>query len=142
MKLSVATCQFPTSADIQSNFQYVSQLMEAAVGQAYHACSRGTTYPGIARPATMIAAAPSNHMWISCPNSSARESCWGSFFVRADGVITGQLERHSTDILLSTVDTEADLYDSTRAWRDRALAGILYSGSLVQDEHSEKRTEV
>jgi predicted amidohydrolase len=116
--------------------------MEAAVGKEHHACSRGTTYPGITMPATMIAAAASNHMWISCPNSSARKSCWGSFFVRADGVITGQLERHSTDILLSTVDTEADLYDSTRAWRDRALAGILHSGSLVHDERSEKRTEV
>jgi deaminated glutathione amidase len=116
--------------------------MEAAVGKAHHALSRGTTYPGITMPATMIAAAASNYMWISCPNSSARESCWGSFFVRADGVITGQLERHSTDSLLSTVDTEVDLYDSTRAWRDRALAGILHSGSLVQDERSEKRTEV
>jgi deaminated glutathione amidase len=40
------------------------------------------------------------------------------------------------------VDTEADLYDSTRAWRDRALVGILHSGSLVHDERSEKRTEV
>src|SRR5262249_1789924 len=30
MKLSVATCQFPTSADIQSNCQYVSQLMQQA----------------------------------------------------------------------------------------------------------------
>jgi hypothetical protein len=72
---------------------------------------------------------------------SARELL-GQLFVRADGVITGQLERHSTDILVSTVDTEADLYDSTRAWRDRALAGILHSGSLVQDERSAKRTEV
>lgn len=30
MKLSVATCQFPTSADIRSNFQDVSQLMKNA----------------------------------------------------------------------------------------------------------------
>ena len=30
MKLSVATCQFPTSADMQSNCQYVSQLMKQA----------------------------------------------------------------------------------------------------------------
>ena len=52
------------------------------------------------------------------------------------------MERHSTGILLSTVDTEADLYDSTRAWRDRVFAGILHSGSLVHDERSEKRTEV
>jgi deaminated glutathione amidase len=118
------------------------RLMEAAVGQEHHAFSRGTTYPGITMPATMIAAAASSHLWISCPNSSARESCWGSFFVRADGVITGQLERHSTDLLLSTVDTEAGLYDSTLAWRDRALAGILHSGSLVQNERSDKCTDV
>lgn len=49
--------------------------MEATVGHEHHACSRGTTYPGITMPATMIAAAASSHMWISCPNSSARESC-------------------------------------------------------------------
>src|SRR5436309_992485 len=30
MKLCVATCQFPTSADVHSNFQYVSQLMKHA----------------------------------------------------------------------------------------------------------------
>jgi predicted amidohydrolase len=30
MKLSVATCQFPTSADIHRNLQYVSQLMQHA----------------------------------------------------------------------------------------------------------------
>jgi deaminated glutathione amidase len=118
------------------------KFMEAQIGAEHHAFSRGTTYPGITMPATMIAAAASSHMWISCPNSSAQESCWGSFFVRADGVVTGQLDRHSTDILLSDVDTEADLYDSTFAWRERALAGILHSGSLVQDELSNKRTEV
>jgi deaminated glutathione amidase len=30
MKLAVATCQFPTSADIDSNFRYVAQLMKHA----------------------------------------------------------------------------------------------------------------
>lgn len=118
------------------------RLMEAAIGQEYHAFSRGSTYPSITMPATMIAAAASSHMWISCPNSSAKESCWGSFFVRADGVITGQLERHSTDILLSPVDTEADIYDSTQAWRERALSGILNSGTLVHDIRSSTRTQV
>ncbi len=37
------------------------------------------TYPGITMPAAMTTAAACNHMWISCPNSSARESCWPSF---------------------------------------------------------------
>ena len=116
--------------------------MEAEIGTEYHSISRGTTYPGITMPASMIAAAASSHMWISCPNSSAPESCWGSFFVRADGVITGKLKPHSTDILLSNIDTEADIYDATFTWRERALAGILHSGKLVNDKRSDKRTEV
>jgi len=116
--------------------------MKAEVGEAHHAFSRGATYPEITMPAAMIAAAASSHVWISCPNSSARESCWGSLFVRADGVITGQLERHETGVLLSTVDTDAALYDSTLAWRHRALDGTLHSGSLVRDERSDCRTEI
>jgi len=116
--------------------------MAATVGAENHDFSRGTNYPSITMPSSMIAAAASSHMWISCPNSSAKESCWGSFFVRADGVITGQIERHSTDILISSVDTEEDLYDSTCAWRKRVLSGTLHSGSLVQDERSNNRTEV
>lgn len=118
------------------------KLMEAAIGAKSHRYSHGTTYPEITMPASMIAAAASSHMWISCPNSSAKESCWGSFFVRADGIITGQLERHSTEVLLSTVNSEEDLYDSTEPWREQVLGGILYSGTLVQDERSERRTEV
>ena len=46
------------------------------------------TYPGITMPAAMTTAAACNHLWISCPNSSAPESCWPAFFVRADGVTT------------------------------------------------------
>ncbi|MEZ4606678.1 MAG: hypothetical protein R2865_07750 [Deinococcales bacterium] len=60
-----------------------------------------------------------------------QESCWGSFFVRADGVITGQLERHRTALLLSTIDREEELYDST-AWRTRALHGTLHMAVLYK----------
>jgi predicted amidohydrolase len=116
--------------------------MEAAVGPEHHRSAGGTTYPEITMPATMIAAAACNHVWISCPNSSARESCWGSFFVRADGVITGRLERHVEGLLLSTVDTDAELYDSTARWRGRAMRGRLHSGSLVSDPRSDDRTEL
>lgn len=116
--------------------------MEAEVGEEYQSTSRGATYPEITMPASMIAAAASSHIWISCPNSSAKQSCWGSFFVRADGVITGQLDRHDTACLLSTVDTDAELYDSTVAWRDRAMDGKLHSGSTVRDPRSDCRTEV
>ncbi|HEX2806496.1 MAG TPA: carbon-nitrogen hydrolase family protein [Kineosporiaceae bacterium] len=114
----------------------------AAVGDDLLRLNPGGTYPGITMPASMTAAAAANHMWISCPNSSARESCWGSFFVRADAVTTGRLARHRTGVLLSTVDTSAALYDSTAAWRGRALAGVLHSGMLVDDPRSDDRTHL
>lgn len=98
------------------------------------------TYPGITMPASMTAAAAANHMWISCPNSSARESCWPAFFVRADGITAGRLRRHVAGVLITVVDTEADVYDSTRAWRRRALDGELNSGVPVSDPRSDDRT--
>jgi predicted amidohydrolase len=97
------------------------------------------TYPGITMPAAMTAAAAGSHVWISCPNSSRRESCWPAFAVRADGVTAGRLRRHRAGILLTTVDTGLPLYDSTAAWRDRALSGQLHSGTLVSDPRSTDR---
>jgi deaminated glutathione amidase len=98
------------------------------------------TYPGITMPAAMTAAAACNHVWISCPNSSAPQSCWPAFFVRADGIITGRLRRNVPGVLLSAVDTGQDLYDSTAAWRERAMTGVLHSGTLVSDPRSDDRT--
>jgi len=100
----------------------------------------GTTIPGITMPAAMHSAAANNYMWISCSNSSARESCWPAFFVRPDGVKTGQLRRNVTGLLLSTVDTDKQWYDSTKAWRKRAMEGIFHSGTLVEDDRSRNRT--
>jgi predicted amidohydrolase len=98
------------------------------------------TYPGITMPAAMTTAAASNHVWISCPNSSQPESCWPAFMVRADGVTVGRLDRNQPGVLLTTVDTGRDLYDSTARWRDRAMAGTLHSGALVRDPRSADRT--
>jgi predicted amidohydrolase len=92
------------------------------------------TYPGIAMPAAMTTAAACNHVWISCPNSSAPESLWPSFLVRADGITIGRLRRNASGVLVSTVDTGQDLYDSTVAWRDRAMRGLLHSGTLSSDD--------
>jgi predicted amidohydrolase len=98
------------------------------------------TYPAITMPAAMTAAAASNHVWISCPNSSAPESAWPAFFVRADGVTVARLRRNRAGVAVVTVDTGQDLYDSTAAWRDRAMAGQLHSGTLVSDPRSRDRT--
>jgi predicted amidohydrolase len=116
------------------------QAMRDTVGERLHPINPGATLPGITMPATMHAAAANNYMWISCPNSSARESCFPSFFVRPDGVITGRLRRHTAGILVSEVNTGTQFYDSSVAWRDRAMRGILHSGRLVRDIHSDERT--
>lgn len=98
------------------------------------------TYPAITMPAAMTAEAAFNHVWISCPNSSAPQSCWPAYFVRADGVTAGRLRRNRPGVLLTTVDTSQDLYDSTAAWRYRAMAGVFHSGTLVTDPRSEDRS--
>jgi len=116
----------------------------AAIGSASARLNNAATltYPGITMPAAMTTAAACNHVWISCPNSSAPESCWPAFFVRADGVTTGRLRRNVAGVLISTVDTRQDLYDSTAAWRRRAVAGTLHSGTLVTDPRSDDRTRI
>jgi predicted amidohydrolase len=114
--------------------------MREQVGARHHALNRGSTLPEITMPASMQAASASSHVWISASNTSARESCWGSFFVRPDGVITGRLRPNRPGILLSTVDPRQRLYDSTAAWRDRAMRGVLHSGTRVRDPRSADRT--
>lgn len=113
--------------------------IRAEIGEDVLRLNPGGTYPGITMPATMTAQAAANHVWISCPNTSARDSCWGAFFVRADGVTTGRLPRNRTGVLLSTVDTDEPLYESTAVWRGRAMAGILNSGTTVDDPRSAER---
>jgi len=60
----------------------------------------------------------------------------------ADGVTTGRLRRNVPGVLISALDPERDLYDSTAAWRDRALAGVLHSGTAVSDPRSDDRTRI
>jgi Carbon-nitrogen hydrolase len=97
------------------------------------------TYPAITMPAAMTAAAASSHVWISCPNSSAPQSLWPAFSVRADGITAGRLRRNVAGVLITVVDTAQDLYDSTGPWRDRALAGVLHSGTLPRENVKSQR---
>lgn len=94
---------------------------------------------GVIVPPTTQAYAANNFLWISANNTSARESCWPSFFVRPDGRITGRLANNQASILISTVDTKTKLYDASSAWRDRALRGVYHSGTLVKDKRSQSR---
>ncbi len=118
------------------------RIMGDEVGPAFHALNKGSSYPEIRMPASVQAAATANHVWISCSNTSARHSCFPSFFVRADGIITGRMRRHVAGVLLSTVDTNEHLYDGTARWRNRAMRGIVRSGTLVHDSRSRARTQL
>jgi hypothetical protein len=55
-------------------------------------------------------------------------------------VTVARLRRNRAGVAVVTVDTGQDLYDSTAAWRDRAMAGQLHSGTLVSDPRSRDRT--
>lgn len=104
--------------------------------------NRGSSHAEIRIPPAMTASATSNYVWISCSNTSARESCFPSFFVRADGIVTGRLRRNTAGVLTSLVDTNERLYDGTATWRDRAMHGVFHSGELVRDTRSDNRTRV
>ena len=55
---------------------------------------------------------------------------------------TARLPRHRTGLLLSTVDLREPVYDSTAAWRGRAMRGVLHSGKLVSDPRSRARKRI
>ena len=100
------------------------------------------TYPGIVMPASVVGAAAADHVWISAASSSATESLFPAFVVRADGACVGRLERNVPGLLVTDVDTEADVYDSTRGWRDVAMGGTFHSGVTVADPRSSDRTSL
>jgi len=118
------------------------RLVGQEIGPEFHRLNRGSSYPEIRMPACVQAAATANHVWVSCSNTSARHSCFPSFFVRADGVITGRLRRNVAGVLMSTVDTRQRLYDCTAGWRDWAMRGVFHSGVVVRDRRTRARTQL
>jgi predicted amidohydrolase len=100
------------------------------------------TLPGITMPATLVSMAANNHVWISASNTSAPQSCWASHVVRPDGVVVGRLVRNRAGLLVTDADDVAGYYDSTAAWRGRAMAGELRSGEAVDDPRADDRTSL
>ena len=91
-------------------------------------------------PAVMMATAAQNYFWVSASNSTTQYTLWPSFFVRPDGLLTGQLAWHEPGVLVSEVRRDSDIWDAPGQWRDRALEGRLHSGELVDDPRSRDRT--
>jgi len=94
---------------------------------------------GVIVPPTMQTYAANNAMWISVNNTSRKESSWSSFFVLPNGVIDGRLARNRAGVLVSEIDTKTNYYDASQHWRDRAMDGILHSGTTVDDPRSRDR---
>lgn len=113
--------------------------MEEAVGAGLHGVNPATTIAGITQLSAMHSRAAENYMWISCANSSAPRSCWPAFVVRPDGVAVGRLDLEQMGLLFTDIDPEERYYDSTKAWRERAMAGKFHSGTLVDDPRSRMR---
>jgi predicted amidohydrolase len=120
----------------------VARAMRAGIGARNLRWNAGASIPEITMPATSIAEAANNHLWISAANTSARASCFGSFVVRPDGITTGRLPRHRTGLLLTRIDPREPIYDSTVAWRARAMRGVLHSGTVVRDPRSRSRRRI
>jgi len=94
---------------------------------------------GIVVPAIMQAYAATNYMWISATNTSTPETAWASFFVSPEGFIRGKLKNNRPGVLITTIDPKNYPLDPLKAWHDRALSGIYYSGTLVKDKRSKQR---
>ncbi len=91
-------------------------------------------------PATMCCRAAENHFWISANNSSTRPSRWGSFSVRPDGQLMGQLRRHHSGLLLTEMSIDPKLFDAPGPWREAAMNGQLHSGDVINDPRSNDAT--
>ncbi len=87
-------------------------------------------------PATMACRAAENHFWVSANNSTTRPSRWGSFTVRPDGAIVGQLKLHRASVLVTDMSFDPSLYDAPGPWRESAMNGQLHSGVPVDDPRS------
>ncbi len=92
-------------------------------------------------PVTLQAAAASNFFAVSASNS-ARCYAWPSFVVNQEGWIVNRAPRHRASVLISEIDTDPILYDASKFWRSRALAGIYNSGEVIKDRRSDVRIEL
>ena len=93
----------------------------------------------IIMPATGQARAATNGMFISMNNSSMAES-WPSLLITPDGRIVQRLAQNRAGIMIHEVDTNRKYYDASARYRQRAMNGILQSGSPVDDPRSLNRT--
>jgi len=74
-----------------------------------------------------------NYLWVSMNNSAGPHSQWPSVMIQPDGAILASLRVNRAGMMVNTIDTTRTYYDASAPYRDRALRGILHSGTLVKD---------
>jgi len=126
MKLTVATCQFPVGSDVRRNTRAVLRQMKSARqrgADVAHFCECSLSgYAGADMP-------------------SYRGFDWDALREGSERVLALVRELRLW-VLLSTLDTREPLYDSTVAWRGRAMRGALHTGRLVRDARSRNRQQL
>ncbi len=124
-------------------YRRLSAMGVQAVFQSFH--NGYTDGPGIhnviMRP-TVQAHAGINYLWVSMNNSSGYYSRWASVFIRPDGAVAGALPQNRPGMMVNTLDTTRTYYDASRAFRPRAIRGVLHSGTLVRDPRQRDRTRL
>lgn len=118
--------------------EYKKLEVQLVFDSFYNARAKGPGIHRIIMRPSLQARAATNYLWISASNSSAYYS-WPSVFIQPDGVILGQLNANRPGVMVNTADTTRDYYDASRQHRDRAMEGVLNSGSLVDDPRSRER---
>ena len=106
----------------------------------YNARGKGRHVRTVIMRATIQARAATNGMWISAPNASGHHQEWPGIFVTPDGIIESSLRQNRPGFMINTIDTSKNYYDPSMAYRQRAMRGVLYSGTLVKDPRSRNRT--
>jgi predicted amidohydrolase len=76
---------------------------------------------------TLQTRAATNYFYISATNSSGYYQSWPSVFILPDGTIKSSCNRHRAGIISNSISAEDKYYDASGLYRDRAIAGVLYS---------------
>ncbi len=121
-------------------YRRLRQLGVQVIFQSFH--NGYTGGPGIHNlimRQTVQAHAGINYFWISANNSSGYYSRWPSILIRPDGSIAASLRQNRAGMMVETIDTIHSYYDASRPFRDRAMRGILHSGTLVKDRRQANR---
>ena len=76
---------------------------------------------------SLQAHAATNYFYISANNSSGYYQSWPSVFVLPNGEIKATCRQHRANFMINEIDDKDEFYDASSAYRERAMARVLYS---------------